>query len=149
MTQEEKIDIAIKATEEVFGISFEMLNTKTRKREYAIPRQVWYWLMRMTGLSHEKTTERLNQNHSTSIHAVKAVKNYIETSSDFCYTVQKLCALCCEQGWEQPAEAFVLVKKHHAFRPAEWLKDYRKVEMVRPTISKIKRSKVKFTLIEQ
>lgn len=73
----------IERVEFVTGISFEMMKTRSRKREIVIARQVATYKLRSEFgeiMTWQRIADMFNQaNHTSPIHGYKTVKNCIET----------------------------------------------------------------------
>ena len=66
-----------------FGMTFEKISRKTRKRELVYPRQVFMYLLRQnTTLSLKQIGEMFDYDHTTAIHSIQKVKDLMATEED-------------------------------------------------------------------
>ncbi len=64
------------------GISLEDIKSKSRKREFADPRQIcMYVLRRYTTMTTEYIGNYYNRDHTTVVHATKTITGYLEVDS--------------------------------------------------------------------
>lgn len=63
-----------------YGVTFEELKAKSRKREYVFPRHLlMYLLTKKAGMTLADAGRLLDRDHTTVIHAIKCIEDYIET----------------------------------------------------------------------
>jgi chromosomal replication initiator protein len=75
-------EIIIREVCQKYNVSFETLKSKTREREIVFARQLaMYLIKKRTGLTFKKVGQLFNRDHTTAIHAVTSIENYIETDS--------------------------------------------------------------------
>lgn len=75
-------EIIIREVCQKYDLSFEKLKSKTRERDITFPRHLaMYLIKRRTGMSLEKIGQLFNRDHTTVIHALESIQNYIDTDS--------------------------------------------------------------------
>lgn len=75
-----------------FDVTIDQMKSKTRKREIVVPRQVAMYLTKeYTNMSLKSIGYHFgNRDHSTIIHAIKAVNDMMDTDQHFYATMQEL-----------------------------------------------------------
>jgi len=74
----------IKAIEQVTGMSWQEITSKSQKNEVVIARQLFcYYMRKLTKRSLAQIGRQIWKDHATVLHSVKAIENYIATK-DIC-----------------------------------------------------------------
>jgi len=74
-----------------FGVPFNEVTGKSRKRKIAISRQlICYILMKQKRYSLNYVGKYVNRDHATVIHSVKTIQNLIDTDKNFALDVGKV-----------------------------------------------------------
>lgn len=65
---------------EFYGVNFDQINVKTRKRKLVIPRQIIMYLLHCHNrYSLESAAKIFKRDHATASHAKKTINNLIDT----------------------------------------------------------------------
>lgn len=84
----------IKEVSKYYGLWEEQIKAKTRKREIVKPRQIaMYLIHKFSTYPLQQIGSIFNLNHATVIHAIKSVRNDIQTDKDFKKEVDDLIAI--------------------------------------------------------
>ena len=80
----------------MYNVTFDAFETKSRKREYIEPQQLFHWCMRNKVVRNTLTLEQIGaltagKDHTTVLHSCKNVKNRIATERKFREDIMKLC----------------------------------------------------------
>jgi chromosomal replication initiator protein len=75
-----------------YETTVEILESKSRKRIYVIPRQIaMYFLKMFTSLSLKSIGSKFGErDHSTAIHSINTVKDLMDTDEDYRQKVKEL-----------------------------------------------------------
>jgi chromosomal replication initiator protein len=81
---------------DLYNITVDQLELKTRKRQYLEPRQLFHWALVNKVVNNSLTLEQIGQltgghDHATVLHSNRQVKDRIATEKDFRETVMKFC----------------------------------------------------------
>jgi len=81
---------------DIYNITVDQLELKTRKRQYLEPRQLFHWAMVNKVVKNSITLEQIGQltgghDHATVIHSNRQVKDRITTEREFREMVMKFC----------------------------------------------------------
>jgi len=77
---------------DIYGISVEMLNYKTRKKEIREPRQVIMFLgHKYLNLTQAECGRLVSKNHSTVLHSSRVVVNQYHLDKVFRKTMHQIC----------------------------------------------------------
>jgi len=90
---DERIEVIKKSVCYEYGIPESNLYERCRKREtHSAPRQVaMYFAKQYTTLSHAEIAFQLGRkDHATALHAIKTIKNYIETDKHFSNIIETI-----------------------------------------------------------
>lgn len=72
-----------------YGISIDLLNSKTRKREVCEPRQICMFLgRRHLKMTLQECATPFAKDHATVLHSIRIVSNLYETNNEFRKTLQ-------------------------------------------------------------
>ena len=79
----------IKEVEDYFDVPMSLLNSPTKKKEVVKPRQIIMWLVykNIPGISQGSVGALFGRDHTTVLHACKAVDNDIQTNINYRNTV--------------------------------------------------------------
>jgi chromosomal replication initiator protein len=81
--QKIKSDILLNAISTVTGIEIENLQTKCRKQELVEARYIYFYFITRSGLcqyiSLARQAREFNLDHTTALHGVRQVENWIQT----------------------------------------------------------------------
>ncbi len=87
----QKINKIISIVCERYGVQFHWLTTKSRQRDFCVPRQIiMYLAYRTTKLNLSNIGILFNRDHATVLHANKIVNNLIDTDKYFSEVIRGL-----------------------------------------------------------
>lgn len=74
-----------------YGYTFEVLETKSRKIDFRVPRQIAMYLLKTyTRLTLDEIGYLFKKDHATVVHACKVVENFIDTEKLFRSQIQEI-----------------------------------------------------------
>lgn len=75
-------EIVVKDVCRRYDLSVDDLKSECRKRDLVFPRHLAMYLIKQrTGLSLSKIGEMFNRDHTSVMHAIRTIQNYIDTDS--------------------------------------------------------------------
>ncbi len=84
-------DMIIKEVSNFYNISAEKLSSHSRSREMVLPRQVAMYMMRsMLGYSLPEIGKIFSRDHTTVLHSINKIEDYLKTSSEMENTIKTL-----------------------------------------------------------
>lgn len=74
-----------------YGYTFEVLETKSRKMDFRVPRQIAMYLLKTyTRLTLDEIGHLFKKKHTTVLHACEVVENFIDTEKLFRAQIQEI-----------------------------------------------------------
>ena len=65
------------------GVSVEDMLSRSRKTEFVIARQVYWFYLRSNNIGFREIERRFGWDHATVLHGVKKVRDYIWTKDEY------------------------------------------------------------------
>ena len=84
-------DMIIKEVSNFYNISAEKLSSHSRSRDMVLPRQVAMYMMRsLLGYSLPEIGKIFSRDHTTVLHSINKIEDYLKTSSEMDNTIKTL-----------------------------------------------------------
>ena len=90
MNYERTISRISESVAEYFGITTDAMRTRTRKREFAEPRQIAIYLMHQNKVILREIGDYFRRDHTTCIHSENTVREMMDVDTDYYFKVQRL-----------------------------------------------------------
>jgi chromosomal replication initiation ATPase DnaA len=93
---EERMDEMIEHIADCCNVSVELMKSKTRKREVAVPRQIAFYFLckrfnKFENVALHRIGKMLNRDHATVIHSKRAIETAIEAKDELVHSLFDKC----------------------------------------------------------